>query len=143
MNFTKLMFVHIRSKNIRKLLLNTTMADFCRRQDNVLSFEELVLHSVVLELLELLEGLERPRAHDSMIRPRGLKKARCPMLTTARWGRSSLFVTCLSRHQRRRRNTIVCATSLLPPKDRLATPARPAAVLALVAASIARHQAAA
>jgi hypothetical protein len=28
-----------------------------------------VLHSVVLELLELLEGLERPGAHGSMILP--------------------------------------------------------------------------
>ena len=35
----------------------------------MLSFEELVLHSVVLELLELLEGLERPRAHGLMILP--------------------------------------------------------------------------
>src|SRR5258708_40020998 len=76
MNFTKPMFVHVRSKNIRKLLLNTAMANFCRRQDDVLSFEELVLHSVVLELLELLEGLECPRAHGSIIRPRRAKNSR-------------------------------------------------------------------
>ena len=76
MNFTKPMFVHVRSKNIRKLLLNTTMADFCRRQDAVLSFEELVLHSVVLELFELLEGLERPGAHASIIRPPMAKNSR-------------------------------------------------------------------
>ena len=80
MNFTELMLVHVGSKNIRQLLLNTAMANFCRGHNNVLSFEELVLHSVVLELLELLEGLERPGAHASIIRPRRAKNSRPPKI---------------------------------------------------------------
>jgi hypothetical protein len=37
----------------------------------VLSFEKLVLESIVLELLELLEGLQRS-THDTMISPNRL-----------------------------------------------------------------------
>src|SRR5258708_4233914 len=66
-NVTKLMLLYVRVKEMQQPMLDIGVARICRRQDDVLSFEELVLHSVVLELFELLEGLERPGAHASII----------------------------------------------------------------------------
>lgn len=42
----------------------------------MLSFEQFVLQSIVLELLELLEGLQRSGTHASMISPNCLRSVR-------------------------------------------------------------------
>src|SRR5438876_420654 len=87
MNFTALMLMHVRSKNIRKLLLNTAMTKFCRRQDDVLPVEKLVPHPVVFVLFELVEGLKR-QSHRSII---------LPPISYNRWSRHSSR-TCSSFH---------------------------------------------
>ena len=61
---------------IHSRLRNGIVLEIGGRYGNVLSFEEFVLQSIVLELLELLEGLQRSGTHVSMISPDRLRAAR-------------------------------------------------------------------
>jgi hypothetical protein len=54
---------------------NRVTPEIGRRHRDVLSFEKFVLQSIVLELLELLEGLQRSGTHVTRISPNCLSRA--------------------------------------------------------------------
>lgn len=61
------MLPNVRPQNIGQFLLYTRVTEFGGRQKDVLSFEELVLHPIVVELFELLECHKRSGAHAPLI----------------------------------------------------------------------------
>ena len=57
------MFVNVGPKSIGQFVPDPSMANYRRRFHEVLSLEKFVLHPVVGEFFELLEGYQRSRTH--------------------------------------------------------------------------------